>query len=621
MCGIVGYTGHRDALPILLNGLKTLEYRGYDSAGVALVTNEHGFEGEKKAGKLSSLTREFENWQPAGRTGIGHTRWATHGPPSDENSHPHYSFDDRIAVVHNGIIENYAELRAQLIAAGIEFRSDTDTEGLAHLIAQYVADGVDLREAVQKTLARCHGSWALLVLHCDEPGRIVASRRDSPLIVGVGANTNGSSENLLASDVSALIEHTRKVIYLDEGDLVDLRPDRFEIFDAAGQRVERKITEITWNLEKARKGGEPHFMVKEIKEQPDVLRNTINAAVRSTGNGHGPDIEFPELKLSKDELAQFERIIIVACGTAWHAGLVGKYAIEELARVPVDVVFASELRYADPVVNERTLVIAITQSGETEDTKKAFIRCREMGARCISICNVVGASIPRESHGVIYTLAGPEIGVASTKAYTTQLVTLLLFALHLARSRNTISKERSRDLLVELRQLPELVRAALACEPAVKEVARYCAFAPNFMYLGRNYNFATALEGALKLKEITYIHAEGYATGEMKHGPLALVDNTFPVVAVVVKGRVTAKIISNLKEVEARNGIVIAIASEGVEGLDEFCRSVIRIPETSEILSPVVAVIPLQLLAYHVSVSRQIDPDKPRNLAKAVTVE
>lgn len=617
MCGIIGYVGGQNALPILMNGLKHLEYRGYDSAGVMLI-HEGRFQGEKKAGKLRSLEREFENWQPQGTTGLGHTRWATHGPPSHENAHPHLSTDDSIAIVHNGIIENFAELRAELQHQGVVFRSETDSEVLAHMIARERKNGLDLLAALRATMARCEGSWAALAIDRHEPGRIVAARKDSPLVVGLGVD-----ENFLASDVPAIIDHTRRVIYLHEGDTVDLRRDGVRIYNPDGVEIQRTVNEITWSLAEAQKGGEPHFMLKEIKEQPEAIRNTLNAYLKPHSNGqtNGYPIVFPDLNLTTAELKTFDRVIIEACGTAWHAGTVAKYWIEELARIPTECVLASELRYASPVVNEKTLVIAITQSGETEDTKKALIRMRELGATAICVCNVLGSSIPRESHGVIYTVAGPEIGVASTKAYTTQLTVLALLALHLAHARETLHPDAAATLVAELRRLPDLCREALQCEPAVKQVAHYCSFAPNFMYLGRGYNFATALEGALKLKEITYIHAEGYAAGEMKHGPIALVDNTFPVVAIVTQGTVTKKIISNLKEIEARNGIVIAIATRGIPELANIAHSVVEIPPTPELLSPLLAVVPLQFLAYHVSVNRQIDPDKPRNLAKSVTVE
>ncbi len=613
MCGIVGYVGHRGALPVLINGLKHLEYRGYDSAGVLTLHNSV-FEGEKKVGKIALLEQAFQHWQPAGTLGIGHTRWATHGPPSHANAHPHLSADESVAIVHNGILENYLELRHELAQAGVELRSETDSEMIAHFLQWEREAGHDLIAALQRLVPRFEGSWGLLAVARDEPHRIVAARKDSPMIVGLGEN-----ETFLASDVPAILEYTRRVIYLEEGDIVDANPSDVRILDREGREVERSVHEIQWSLEKAQKGGEPHFMRKEIKEQPQVLADTIHAYLRFDDTGVGR-INFPDLTLADATLQSFDRVVIAACGTAWHAGLVAKYLIEEFARLPVECQLASELRYAEPIITPNTLVIAVTQSGETEDTKKALIRMRELGATAVCVCNVLGSSIPRECEGVIYTVAGPEIAVASTKAYTTQVAVLTLFAIHLGRVRGTLEEERASALLRELDELPAVVRETLGCDAQVEEVAKYCSFAPNFMYLGRHVHFPTALEGALKLKEITYIHAEGYPAGEMKHGPIALVDNTFPVVAMLTKGRVLSKVMSNLKEIEARNGIIIAVKTKGLE-VNGAVQYTIEIPETSEALSPIVAAIPMQLLAYHVSVNRQIDPDKPRNLAKSVTVE
>lgn len=638
MCGIIGYVGHRNTLDVLLAGLKRMEYRGYDSAGVAMiieaaapngsgngsgngnghdvvVANGMRIDGAKTPGKLKNLEEEFRHWRPKSRIGIGHTRWATHGEPNQVNAHPHYSQDGSVAVIHNGIIENFSRLRAELTAAGTKFVSETDTEVLAHLIARERAKGTDLLGAVRASIQRCDGAWALLAIDVHEPDRIIAARRNSPLILGIG---NG--ENFLASDVSAVIEYTRRVVYLAEGDVVDITPERARIFDADGLDVsdKRRVDTIDWDIAAAEKNGEPHYMLKEIKEQPDVLHKTLHAYL------HEGEIRFPDLKLTPEQLRGFDRIIIEACGTAWHAGLVAKHAIEELARVPTEVWLASEFRYANPIITDRTLVIAITQSGETEDTKKALVLAKERGATAICVCNVKGSSIPRESHGVIYTHAGPEIGVASTKAYTTQLLVLMLLAVHLGKARGELITERERELIDELDRIPELARQAVELAlPQARDVATRFTYALNYMYLGRQYNLPTALEGALKLKELSYIHAEGYGAGEMKHGPIALVEPTFPVVVVVPRGRTLDKLISNLKEVEARKGILVCVATEGLrdEDLKGLAHFVIDFPESSELFSPILAVIPLQLLAYYVATFRGNNPDQPRNLAKAVTVE
>ena len=612
MCGIVGYIGNEEAMSILMNGLTRLEYRGYDSAGIICITPENTLEGDKRAGKLATLKHIFKAWQPKGTIGIGHTRWATHGAPTRENAHPHTAPNNKISIVHNGIIENYDELRDVLLEKGYEFKSETDTEVIAVLINSFVDAGLYFKSAFIETIKKLQGSWAILAINTDEPDKIIAARKDSPLVIGIGEGCN-----YLASDVPAILEYTRKIIYLQENDIALITRDNVLIENIEGEMQTREVSEITWTMEDAEKGGEPHFMLKEIKEQPSAASKTIGAYCKNGGT-----LEFPELTLTQDDIKKIDRIIIEACGTAYHAGLVAKYYFEELAKIPTEVIYASEFRYANPVVTEKTLMIAITQSGETEDTKKAMLLGKKLGAKTLTVCNVVGSSIPRESDSVIYTLAGPEIAVASTKAYTTQVLTMLMVAMKFGYEKGTLKPDRFEQLKTTLKTLPDLMEKTIkASIESVIPVAHYCTFAPSFMYLGRRYNLATAFEGALKLKEITYIHAEGYGAGEMKHGPIALVDNTFPVIAIIAKGVVQDKIISNLKEIEARNGIIIAIASENMADVKKLASFVVEYPETEEIFSPLLSVIPLQLLAYYVSVNRQIDPDKPRNLAKSVTVE
>ncbi|MCD4657909.1 MAG: glutamine--fructose-6-phosphate transaminase (isomerizing) [Planctomycetes bacterium] len=612
MCGIVGYIGNEEAMPILMSGLTRLEYRGYDSAGICCITPENTLEGDKRAGKLATLKHIFKAWQPKGTIGIGHTRWATHGAPTRENAHPHNAPNNKISIVHNGIIENYDEIRQKLINKGYEFKSETDTEVIAILINDFIDAGLNFEDAFRKTIMQLQGSWALLAINTDEPDKIIAARKDSPLVVGIGDNCN-----YFASDVPAILEYTRSIMYLMENDIAVIKRDSVRIEDCEGVEQKRDISQITWNMEDAEKGGEPHFMIKEIKEQPAAAAKTIGAYCNN-----GETLEFPELTLTTDDINKIDRIIIEACGTAYHAGLVAKYYFEELVKIPTEVIYASEFRYANPVVTENTLIIAITQSGETEDTKKAMLLGKKLGAKTLTICNVVDSSIPRESDSVIYTLAGPEIAVASTKAYTTQVLTMLMVAMKFGFEKGTLAPDRFEELKSMLKTMPDLMQKTIESSiQSVQSVAHYCTFAPSFMYLGRRYNLATAFEGALKLKEITYIHAEGYGAGEMKHGPIALVDNTFPVIAIISKGIVQDKIISNLKEIEARNGIIIAIATENMPDVRKLAHYIVEYPETEEIFSPLLAVIPLQLLAYYVSVNRQIDPDKPRNLAKSVTVE
>jgi glucosamine--fructose-6-phosphate aminotransferase (isomerizing) len=610
MCGIVGYVGHQDAVSFILPGLRRLEYRGYDSAGIATVS-ERSLDVRKTSGKIADLAALIVSDPPDGALGVGHTRWATHGRPSDVNAHPHVDCQSRLAVVHNGIIENYRELRRALAADGHRFRSQTDTEVVSHLIEHYAADG--LVTAVVRAAKELHGSFAIAAVAADAPNTLVALRRgSSPLIVGFGRE-----EMFVASDIPALQGRTREILVLDDGELAVLRPDGFAVHTLDGALVRRSSHTVDWDSEAAEKSGHPHFMLKEIFEQPEAVRNTLGERV----DAEGPDIRIPELGLKDRELAGLNRLCFVACGSSWHAALVGQYLVEAFARLPVEVDIASEFRYRRPVVDGRVLTVPISQSGETADTLAALREAKDQGSRAVAICNVVGSSLAREADGVVYTRAGIEIGVASTKAFTAQLVAVTLLALKLGLARGFTDPALARQVIKGLAELPDLLSVVLRQSDAIRRIAERFAECEHFLYLGRGLHFPLALEGALKLKEISYIHAEGYPAGEMKHGPIALVDSRMPVVAIAPRGATYEKITSNLEEVKARDGIVIAVATEGDDEIGATADFVIPVPPTLEWLQPFVVAVPLQLLAYHVAVLRGCDVDQPRNLAKSVTVE
>jgi glucosamine--fructose-6-phosphate aminotransferase (isomerizing) len=608
MCGIVGYVGPQEATPILLEGLRKLEYRGYDSAGLAVV-NGRGLEIAKEAGRLSELEAQLLDEPPSGRLGIAHTRWATHGPPTRVNAHPHVSCDGQIGVVHNGIIENAAALKERLVAAGHEFRSGTDTEVLAHLIEEH--DDGDLETAVRTALTKVEGTYGLAVVHGAEPDRIVAARMGSPLLIGLAPDAQ-----YLASDAAAIVGHTRRVIYLEDGEMAVITAAGYKTTDLRNTHVDKRISEISWDVKEIQKGGFPHFMLKEIHEQPESLRNAMRGRLMlSDGTAH-----LGGLNLTDEELARIDRIVITACGTSWHAALVGEYMLEEATGIPVEVEYASEFRYRNPIVGPRTLVVVISQSGETADTQMAMREARRKGAKALGIINVVGSTIAREADGGIYLHAGPEIGVASTKAFTSQIVVLALLTLHLGR-RRLLSAERGRDIALAMDRLPDQVRTILAREDEIREIARLYSDTTNALYLGRGYNFPVALEGALKLKEISYIHAEGYPAAEMKHGPIALIDENMPVVVLAIRDAVYQKVISNIQEVKARGGRIVAVANDANGELRGLADHIVTVPQTLDLLTPVLTAIPLQLLAYHIAVLRGCDVDRPRNLAKSVTIE
>ncbi|MFH1310536.1 MAG: glutamine--fructose-6-phosphate transaminase (isomerizing) [Candidatus Omnitrophota bacterium] len=619
MCGIIGYTGSKNITDVLLKGLARLEYRGYDSAGVAVLKNK-GINVVKKQGKLCILEDELKRSPITGTAGIGHTRWATHGVPNDANAHPHRDYKEDVAIAHNGIIENYRELKQTLEKKGYGFKSETDSEVIAQLIsAEYKGD---LRFAVMAAAKQLKGSFAIAAIHRKEPERIVGIRKDSPLIIGLGVN-----ENFLASDIPAVLEHTKNVVYLENNETVDMNRDSCVVYNDKDEPIEKKATKIDWNISQAEKSGYKHFMLKEIFEQPEVLKNILKKRVKNS------DIVFEELKIEEDKLKKIKNVAIIACGTAYHAGLIGKYLIEKNARTPVWVDTSSEFRYRDPLVDKNSLVIVISQSGETADTLAALREAKQKGAIVLAICNVAGSSIAREADGVIYTYAGPEIAVASTKAYTAQLGVLYLFAQYLAVLRGVSDIAGTKRFLQKLKEVPALADRLLkqyqANENRMQKYAakfhKYYLASNNkscFLYLGRNINYPNALEGALKLKEISYISAEGYPAGEMKHGPIALIDENPWVICIAVNGETYEKMLSNIQEIKARGGIIIAIISEGnndVRGKE--AEYVIEIPKTDEIFSPLLVTLPLQLLAYHVAAEFGYDIDQPRNLAKSVTVE
>jgi glucosamine--fructose-6-phosphate aminotransferase (isomerizing) len=608
MCGIVGYAGNREAQPILIQGLQRLEYRGYDSAGLATLAGSKPYL-RKRAGRVARLMDALAHEPAPGCVGISHTRWATHGPANDTNAHPHFSSDGLVAVVHNGVIENYATLKRQLQDEGVVFRSDTDTEVIAQLIAHHLNG--DLIHAVRKALGMVKGTYGLAVMSPRRPDVIIGARLGSPLVLGLG-----QGEHFLASDPTALSGYTEKVVYLKDHQLCVIGADEWRIDDQERTGVDVDIHQIDWDPGDSDKGDFEHHMLKEIYEQPEALENAMRGRlVDADASAH-----FGGLNLDTQQLRRADRLILTACGTSYHAALVGEYLFEEFARIPVEVEYASELRYRNPPIDRNTIVLAITQSGETADTLAALRESKRKGHPTLAVCNMVGSSIAREADGGVYLHAGPEIGVASTKAFTSQVTVLSMLALYLGRMRHLSTLQGAR-LIGELRAMPDLIRRTLGCEDSVRRIAEKYAHVHNFLYLGRQYLYPVALEGALKLKEISYIHAEGYPAAEMKHGPIALVDEETPSVFLIPRGAVYDKVMSNLEEIRARGGPVIAVACEGDENVAEVATDVIYIPEVPEYLQPLVAVVPLQLLAYHIALLRGCDVDKPRNLAKSVTVE
>ena len=612
MCGIVGYIGHREAWPIVLKGLKRLEYRGYDSAGIALI-NEGDMNIYKKAGKVQELENYGGDKNLSGTIGMGHTRWATHGEPSDRNSHPHTSNDGKLSIIHNGIIENYATLKEELLSRGHFFNSDTDTEVLIHLVEEiYEKENVDLFEAVRLALHQVSGAYAIVIMDEDQPNQLIAARKGSPMVIGVGKD-----EYFVASDATPIIEYTKNVIYLNDNEICLLKRDELVIKRLDNVVQTPYIQELEIKLEMLEKGGYEHFMLKEIFEQSRSIRDCLRGRIYPSEGR----VQLGGIKEYADKLKNIDRIIIVACGTSWHAGLVGEYLIEEYSRIPVEVEYASEFRYRNPIITEKDIVIAISQSGETADTMAAIEMAKEKGATIFGICNVVGASIPRLTHAGVYTHAGPEIGVASTKAFTAQVTVLKLMAFYMAQQKGTLTQTKLVELLTELDNIPAKIQQALASNELIKEIAHKFKDSRNCLFLGRGSGFPVALEGALKLKEISYIHAEGYPAAEMKHGPIALIDEEMPVVVIATKNSSYEKVISNIQEVKARKGIVLAIVTEGdveVRKMADYC---IEIPDASEAFLPLLATIPLQLLSYHIALLRGCNVDQPRNLAKSVTVE
>ncbi len=616
MCGIVGYIGSKQVVPVLVEGLRRLEYRGYDSAGVAVVCDGQ-IDVRRSAGKLGRLEETLLKLPLAGDYGVGHTRWATHGRPTEENAHPHRDDSGRTVVVHNGIIENYLELKQELIAKGHKFQSETDTEVVAHLVAQELRNGSrTLEDATRKSLQRIRGLFALVLMSADDPEKIVAARNGPPIVVGLG-----DQETFVASDIPAILSHTRDVVFLDDQEMVVITRAGAAFSDFAGTPREKTPQRVTWDPVMAEKAGFKHFMLKEIFEQPWAIKETVLGRI-STESGR---VFLDEMKLSDAQLRKLQRVVILACGTSWHSGLVGKFMLEHLARLPVEVDYGSEYRYRDPIVDEDTLAIVITQSGETADTLAALREARRKGARSLSVCNVVGSMVTRETDGTVYTHAGPEIGVASTKAFTSQLVALHLLALYLGHARGVLTPDQVRPHLEALTQLPGQIENVLKCEPLIDELAKRFYQRSDFLYLGRGIHYPIALEGALKLKEISYIHAEGYPAGEMKHGPIALIDEQMPVVALAPQDHVFEKILGNVQEAKARGGSVIAITTDGDERLKPLLDPTrdfeLTVPASHPFTSPVVMTITLQLLAYHIAVRRGCDVDQPRNLAKSVTVE
>ncbi len=612
MCGIVAYVGHREAYPIILKGLKRLEYRGYDSAGVSLLHNNK-LEVYKKKGKVAELEESLLGKYLPATIGIGHTRWATHGEPSDRNAHPHFSNSGKLSMIHNGIIENYAQLKKELIKKGYTFSSDTDTEVLLNFIEDIkINNNCPLEEAVRIALRRIVGAYVIVLLDEDTPDTLITARKGSPLVIGIG-----KGEHFLASDASPIIEYTKEVVYVNDYELAILKPDELILKNLGNETVTPYIQKLDMELAAIEKGGYEHFMLKEIFEQP----HTIYDCLRGRLDADKGLIQMRGVENNLEQLMNAKRIIMVACGTSWHAGLVAEYIFEELCRIPVEVEYASEFRYRNPIIHPGDVIIAISQSGETADTLVAIEKAKEQGALIFGVLNVVGSSIARASHAGAYTHAGPEIGVASTKAFTAQLTVLTMVALRIAIEKKTISRERYLHLLRELSDLPEKVEATLTLHEHIRTIAEKYANHNDALYLGRGYNFPVALEGALKLKEISYIHAEGYPAAEMKHGPIALVDSNLPVVFVATKDAFHEKVVSNMQEIKARKGLVIAVITEGDTSVDQLADDLIQVPEADEIIAPILNVIPLQLLAYYIGVFKGLDVDKPRNLAKSVTVE
>src|ERR1051326_2564877 len=623
MCGIVGYVGNKRVVPVIIDGLKRLEYRGYDSAGIAVAGNGAGLEIRRAEGKLRNLEEAIRLKPLDGTYGIGHTRWATHGRPTEENAHPHRDCTGNVVVVHNGIIENYLALKKKLAEEGHKFTTETDTEVIAHLIEKHYkkTNGTEpnLEEAVRKTVNELAGVFAIAVISTSEPNKIVAARNGPPAVIGLG-----DKEYFVASDIPAILYHTRDVFFLADGDLAVITPAGVKLTDFKGRAIERQVQHVTWDPIMAEKGGFKHFMLKEIYEQPRAVRDTAVGRI-SLDSGK---VFLEEMEITESDFKSLDKINIAACGTSWHAGLIGKFMIERLARVPVEVDYASEYRYRDPILSPKTLTMLITQSGETADTIAAQRDAKAKGSQTLAICNVVGSMIARESAGVIYTHAGPEIGVASTKAFTAQLTALFLFALYLGRIRGKLDAEQGRALITGLSKLPSKLEAIFSRDEQCEELSKQYSRAQDFLFLGRGIHYPVALEGALKLKEISYIHAEGYPAGEMKHGPNALIDENLPVVIIATRDKSDKesllryeKTLSNVKEVKARSGTVIAVANEGDEEIRESVDQVIFVPEAPELLLPILEIVALQLLAYHIAVRRGCDVDQPRNLAKSVTVE
>jgi glucosamine--fructose-6-phosphate aminotransferase (isomerizing) len=608
MCGIVGYVGPKEATPILLGGLRKLEYRGYDSAGIASFTNAH-IEVRRAVGKLDNLETSLRAEPLHGTPGLGHTRWATHGRPSEQNAHPHRA--GKVVVIHNGIIENYLEIRARLEKLGRKMASETDTEVISHLIDQHVQQGVGLAEATRRATRELHGSYAIVVMSESAPDTLVTAKSATPIVLGLG-----DGENFIASDIPALLEHTRRVLFLEDGEVAELTREKVAITTFDGTPVERDPKVIAWDAVTAQKGGYKHFLLKEIHEQPQAIIDTMRGRLLQEAGDVQLDTEVVS-KLPTD----VKRCVLVACGTAWHACLIGKFLLERLAGIPCDVDFGSEFRYRDPILDDKTLLIVVSQSGETADTLAAVEAGRERGAPVLAVCNVVDSSIARRASAVLYTHAGPEISVASTKALTTQLTALYLLAVHLGRRRGVIDADRGRQLIADLVAVPSLVTECLGREKVIERIAKKYGQARDFLYLGRGINYPVALEGALKLKEISYIHAEGYPAGEMKHGPIALINEDMPVVVIIPHDSIFQKTLSNLKEVESRGGRIIVVTDARDTDLEDVAWEVLTVPATNELLTPILMTIPLQLLAYYVAVYRGTDVDQPRNLAKSVTVE
>ncbi|MBP3839213.1 MAG: glutamine--fructose-6-phosphate transaminase (isomerizing) [Prevotella sp.] len=614
MCGIVGYIGQREAFPILIKGLKRLEYRGYDSAGVAIINNESNLNVYKTKGKVAKLENFCEGKNISGHIGIAHTRWATHGEPSSLNAHPHYSESENLAIIHNGIIENYADIKNKLMEKGVQFRSDTDTEVLVQLIEYIqIKKELNLLSAVQVALHQIIGAYAIAILDKRNPNQIIAARKQSPLVIGIGED-----EYFLGSDATPIIEYTNQVVYLEDENIAVIRlGEELKIFNILNVELNPEIKKVDMDLGQIEKGGYPHFMLKEIFDQPNCLDNCMRGRVNIEAN----QVVLSAVIDNKDKLLNAQRFIIVACGTSWHAGLIGKQLIESFCRIPVEVEYASEFRYRNPVVTDKDVVIAISQSGETADTLAAVELAKANGAFIYGICNAIGSSIPRATHTGSYIHVGPEIGVASTKAFTGQVTVLTMLALSIAQAKNSIEQEEYLKIVKELCQLPQKTREVLKLNDRIADLSRTYTYAQNFLYLGRGYSYPVALEGALKLKEISYIHAEGYPAAEMKHGPIALIDSDMPVVVIATQNAMYEKVLSNIQEVKARQGKVIALVNEGDQTIRNIADEVIEIPSTLECLEPLIATIPLQMLAYHVAVCKGKNVDQPRNLAKSVTVE